>query len=244
MNLPRNLGKDVSSHLAIAAALAECFSRCAWFRALSDEHQALVLSTSHARDYDAGSWIARRDEPSDYWIGVHSGLVKLTIDSLSGRSCTFSGVPPGGWFGEGSVIKRELRRYDVGALQHSLILLVPADTFHTLLSLSLPFNGFVIRQLNNRMGEFIASIQNSRLLDVQARVAQALAQMLNPDLYPNTDSTLAISQEELGLLAGISRQRINQALRELERQKIVRLSYNKIEVLDSQLLRSFGRDQL
>ena len=244
MNLPRNLGKDVSSHLAIAAALAECFSRCAWFRALSDEHQALVLSTSHARDYDAGSWIARRDEPSDYWIGVHSGLVKLTIDSLSGRSCTFSGVPPGGWFGEGSVIKRELRKYDVAAIQPSLVMFVPSETFHALLESSLPFTGFVIRQLNNRMGEFIASIQNSRLLDVDARVAQSLAQLFNPDLYPDTGRTLAISQEEVGLLAGVSRQRINQALQNLERLQILRLSYNQIDVLDLERLSAFGQEQI
>ncbi|MEM5461127.1 hypothetical protein VSR69_41000 [Paraburkholderia phytofirmans] len=30
---------------------------------------------------------------------------------MNGKGCTFSGVPPGGWFGEGSVIKRELRKW-------------------------------------------------------------------------------------------------------------------------------------
>jgi hypothetical protein len=44
--------------------------------------------------------------------------------------------------------------------------------------------------------------------------------------------TLAISQEEVGLLAGVSRQRINQALQNLERLQILRLSYNQIDVLD------------
>src|ERR1051325_6432674 len=47
------------------------------------------------------------------------------------------------------------------------------------------------------MGEFIASIQNSRLLDDDARVAQSLGQLFNPDLYPDTGRTLAISQEEV-----------------------------------------------
>jgi len=98
--------------------------------------------------------------------------------------------------------------------------------------------------LNNRMGEFIASIQNSRLLDVDARVAQSLAQLFNPDLYPDTGPTLVISQEEVGLLAGVSRQRINQALQNLERLGIVRLAYNQIDVLDLARLIGFGREQL
>ncbi|HZZ09628.1 MAG TPA: Crp/Fnr family transcriptional regulator [Paraburkholderia sp.] len=224
--------------------LPPLFDTCAWFRALAAEHQALVLASAHAERLEGGAWIARRQEPSDYWIGVHTGLIKLAIYNASGRSCTLSGVPPGGWFGEGSVIKRELRKYDVACIQPSLVMVVPSETFHTLLESSLPFNAFVIRQLNNRMGEFIASIQNSRLLDVDARVAQSLAQLFNPALYPDTGYTLAISQEEVGLLAGVSRQRINQALQNLERLCILRLSYNQIDVLDLDRLSAFGREQI
>jgi CRP/FNR family cyclic AMP-dependent transcriptional regulator len=226
------------------SAMHRLFHQCAWFNALSPSHQDLLLTTSHAEQKDAGDWIARRNAPADYWIGVHSGLVKLAIYGASGRSCTLSGVPPGGWFGEGSVIKREARKYDVSAVQPSLVMYVPSWAFHRLLSSSLPFNGFVIHQLNNRMGEFIASIQNSRLLDVDARVAQSLAQMFNLSLYPNTSLTLDISQEELGLLAGVSRQRINQALQILEKLRIVRLSYSRVEVLDLDRLSSYGQDQI
>jgi CRP/FNR family cyclic AMP-dependent transcriptional regulator len=226
------------------ADLPRLFATCAWFRALTDEHQALVIASAHAEHMSGGAWIARRQEPSDYWIGVHSGLIKLAIYNASGRSCTFSGVPPGGWFGEGSVIKRELRKYEVATIQPSLVMFVPSATFHALLESSLPFNRFVICQLNNRMGEFIASIQNSRLLDVDARVAQCLAQLFNPDLYPDTGRTLLISQEEVGLLAGVSRQRVNHAFQNLERLGMVRLAYNQIDVLDLEALSAFGRDQI
>ncbi|WP_038781566.1 Crp/Fnr family transcriptional regulator [Burkholderia pseudomallei] len=235
---------EPASAPAGAGELRALFSRCGWFNTLAPEHQALVVAQSHAEYRDAGDWVARRQAPSEYWIGVHRGLVKLAIYNASGRGCTFSGVPSGGWFGEGSVIKRELRKYDVVAIQRSLVLFVPSATFHALLDSSLPFTGFVIRQLNNRMGEFIASIQNSRLLDVNARVAQSLAQLFNPDLYPDTGATLAISQEELGMLVGVSRQRINQALQHLERLGAVRLAYNQIDVLDLPKLAAFGMEQI
>jgi CRP-like cAMP-binding protein len=244
---PLTVPADARPHRPERVARAELpslFATCAWFRALAAEHQAMVLASAHAERRESGAWIARRQEPSDYWIGVHSGLIKLAIYSPSGRSCTLSGVPRGGWFGEGSVIKRELRKYDVAAIQPSLVMFVPSETFHALLESSLPFTGFVIRQLNNRMGEFIASIQNSRLLDVDARVAQSLAQLFNADLYPDTGRTLAISQEEVGLLAGVSRQRINQALQNLERRQILRLSYNQIDVLDLERLGAFGLEQI
>lgn len=224
--------------------LPALFGQCAWFRALAPEHQARVLAHAHAECRDAGDTIAHRLAPSEYWIGVHRGLLKLAIYNASGRGCTFSGVPSGGWFGEGSVIKREPRKYDVVAIQRSTVLFVPADTFHALLDSSLPFTRFVIHQLNNRMGEFIASIQNSRLLDVDARVAQSLAQLFNHHLYPDTGRALSISQEELGMLVGVSRQRINQALQQLEKLGVLRLAYNQIEVLDLARLARVGMEQI
>lgn len=232
------------SNIVSAEEPAPLFAACAWFGALQAGHQELVLASSRAERVDAGAWIARRNAPSDYWLGVHTGLLKLAIYNESGRSCTFSGVPPGGWFGEGSVIKRELRKYDVVAIQPSLVLLVPAATFHALLAASLPFSHFVIGQLNDRMGEFIASIQNHRLLDADARVAQSLAQLFNPRLYPSTDLTLAISQEELGYLTGLSRQRVNQALQALADQDMLALAYNQIKVLDLERLRQYGLEQI
>ncbi len=232
------------SNIVSPEELARLFGNCAWFGALDPAHRQLVLATSRAEHVQGGAWIARRNAPSDHWLGVHSGLLKLAIYNESGRSCTFSGVPRGGWFGEGSVIKRELRKYDVVAIQPSLVMLVPAATFHALLAASLPFSHFVISQLNDRMGEFIASIQNHRLLDADARVAQSLAQLFNPQLYPSTDLTLAISQEELGYLTGLSRQRVNQALQALTDQGVLALAYNQIKVLDLDRLRRYGLDQL
>jgi CRP-like cAMP-binding protein len=215
-----------------------------WFRALSPAHQELAASETLARMYPAGGYIARRGEYSRHWVGVDTGLIKLAVYTPDGRGCTFCGVPAGGWCGEGSVIKREDRRYDVIAIRESRVLLVPEPLFNTLLADSLPFAGFVVRQLNERMGQFIAMVQNDRLLGADARVAQAIAQLFHPALYPKTTEVLELSQEEIGLLTGLSRQRVNQALRRLEAGGMVRLSYQTIQVTDLDGLRRFGMSEL
>ncbi len=215
-------------------------SQHAWFTALAAEHRALAAASTQLVRYAADAFIARRGERSDYWIGVHEGLIKLAVYNVDGRSSTLSGVPEGGWCGEGSVIKREARRYDVIAIRAAQILLVPADTFHRLMAESLPFNAFVIEQLNERMGQFIATVQNERLLDVDARVAQAIAQLFHPMLYPRTSQVLELSQEEIGLLTGLSRQRVNQAMRRLAELRLVEISYQSIRVVDLDGLRAFG----
>jgi hypothetical protein len=109
------------------AGLARLFATCEWFRALAAEHQAMAVATACAEHLEGGAWIiTRRKEPSSDWIGAPSGLIEPAIYSASGRSCTLSGVPPGGWFGEGSVIKRELRKCDAAAIQPSLVMFMAA----------------------------------------------------------------------------------------------------------------------
>lgn len=229
---------------AMAQAMEQHLQQHEWFAALSPEHRRLAAATAQLARFAADSLIARRGELSGHWIGVHAGLIKLAVYNIDGRSSTLSGVPEGGWCGEGSVIKREPRRYDVIALRDSRILLVPADTFHRLMAESLPFNAFVIRQLNERMGQFIATVQNERLLDVDARVAQAIAQLFHPMLYPRTAQVLELSQEEIGLLTGLSRQRVNQAMRRLAELGLVEISYQSIRVVDLDGLRAFGMASL
>lgn len=211
-----------------------------WFLALDLAHQALLREGASVRHYEAGACIAPRGEPTLHWFGVHTGLIKLAVYDAEGRGATFSGVAAGGWFGEGSVIKRELRRYDVVAVRASSLILVPVELFHRLLAESLSFNAFVIRQLNERMGQFIATIQNQRLLAVDAQVAQSIAQLFHPMLYPRTSHVLELSQEEIGMLTGISRQRVNLALGRLADLNLISIAYQAIRVVDLDGLRRYG----
>ena len=64
--------------------------------------------------------------------------------------------------------------------------------------------------------------------------------MFNPLLYPGSSPELRISQEEIGLLAGVSRQRVNQALQKLEQAELLRADYGILTILDLDRLRNFG----
>jgi CRP-like cAMP-binding protein len=64
--------------------------------------------------------------------------------------------------------------------------------------------------------------------------------MFNPHLYPGTGRELQISQEEIGYLSDLSRQRVNAALKDLEQAGLIRVGYGAIVVLDLPRLRGYG----
>ena len=72
-------------------------------------------------------------------------------------------------------------------------------------------------------------------------MARCLAGLFNEYLYPGIHQRLQLSQEEIGHLCGLSRQRANQALQVLAKAGILEAEYGHITVLDLDALRSFGR---
>lgn len=212
----------------------------AWFPVLGAEERERVLRDISISQYAPGAMIERKGERAASWLGVSSGLVKVSVGNSEGKLASLMGVPAGGWFGEGSLLKREKRKYDVVALRASIVLRMPEATFDWLLDRSIPFNRYLLHQLNERVGQFVGKAESDRLLDPEARVARCLLELVNPLLYPGRAMRLDITQEEIGYLARISRQRTNQALRTLESEKLVSVEYGAVHVLDLEGLQSYG----
>jgi CRP-like cAMP-binding protein len=211
-----------------------------WGALLAPEQLARVAAESSAVDVPEGGYLCRAGEPVDAWFGVLSGMLKMVVSTPDGRAATFTNMPEGSWFGEGSLLKTEPRRYDVVALRASRAARVPRRTFEWLLNTSIPFNRFLLVQVNERLGQFIGMLESQRLHDPDARVARCVAGLFNPVLYPGMDARIEVSQEEIGHLAGISRQRVNQALQTLQQAGLLHVEYGSIVIEDLDGLRRYG----
>jgi len=212
-----------------------------WAKHLTEEQVLRVQRDTDVVKYAAGTVVSRKDVPAQHWIGVLDGMVKVDTVLPDGRCTTFIGVSSGGWLGEGSLLKRELRPYEVVALRDSWIALLPIKTFDWLFETSLPFNHFLVRQLNARLGQFVAVVESCRIQSTTAQVALCVAELFNPTLCSAASDALHISQEEIARLCGLSRQVANRALHELRGAGFVRMQYGSIRVLDVAGLHAFGR---
>ncbi len=211
-----------------------------WLRLLEGPQREIAAASLEVAAAEPGDRLCRIDRPATYWFGVVDGLLKMSNDDSMGAAVTFAGIPPGGWFGEGTLIKRESYRYNVQALRPSVVAGLPIESFHALLDGSLAFNRFVLNQLNERLGQFIAARETDRVHDPDVRVARNLAALFHPLLYPGVGTWLRITQQELGYLVGLSRQRVNEALQRLAEARLIRIEYGGLRVLDLAGLRRYS----
>lgn len=210
-----------------------------WAAALDPEELERVVRECFERRLTVGGCAVRCGEPADRWFGVMEGLIKMSVSHPDGRLSTFTGVTAGGWAGEGSLLKGGVWRYDGVAVRNTRLACMPRHTFERLVSTNIAFNRFLLTQLNARLSLFVGLVEYDRLLGPDARVARCLASLFDPDLYPRAGDFVQLSQEEIGLLAAVSRQRANEALHELERVGLLRIEYGGVTVLDLPGLRSY-----
>lgn len=224
-----------------ARALSDTeFAAIVWVPRLSADERERVRSELMVTLAQPGDSICRVGRPVTYWFGLVEGLLKMSNDDSLGPIMTFTGLAPGGWFGEGTALKREPYRYNVQALRKSLVAGLPVETFHWLLDHSIGFNRFVMCQLNERLGQFIAAREIDRLSEPEVRVARSLANLFHQGLFPGVGQLLRITQQELAYLVGLSRQRVNLALATLHEQGLIEVTYGGLRVLDLAALRAYA----
>ncbi len=168
------------------------------------------------------------------WYAVMSGLVMLRSPASSRRASAFIGVSDGDWFGEGSAMKPELRKYEVVALRGTQLLCLPLPLFTTLHETSLAFNQFLVSHMNLRLGQALSVIEAGRMRTTAHRVALYLSR-----LFWSSTRRLNLTQEELGQLCGLSRQTVNRELQRLEAAGIVSLDFGRVVIVDDAALLAY-----
>lgn len=219
--------------------LAAFIGESRWGRVLGPIELRRVLESATARTVPAGGYVAHMGEPPTHWLGLMNGVLKMSVTSADGRVSTLSGLATPGWFGEGSLIKHEPRRYDIVALRECRIALVPATAFEWMRQNSLPFNHALQHLMNARLAQFIGMLEHGRLLGPDARVARCLASLFDPEQEPAQRLALDVRQAEVALLCGLSRQRVNRALQRLRDDGLLELEPRGMTVLSLDGLRAW-----
>ena len=115
-----------------------------WGQSLTAAEMARALAGTASAPMPAGAFICMKGEPVDFWMGIIDGLGKMASHWTTGKTTSLTGISAGGWFGEGSLLKEEPRRYDVMALRETRVAFMNRSTFLWLMDHSIPFNRYLI----------------------------------------------------------------------------------------------------
>jgi len=209
-----------------------------WFSSLSPSLRHDILRCAYVRRFrDGDALFARGDAPQE-WFACARGAVRVCSTSLTGKQVTFTYVEPGVWFGDISLIDGDARTHDAYSHGDTTLLCVAVADFRRVLAQHQELHGALLRLQVRRIRQLFGLVEDLTTLPLRARLAKQLALLArrygvhDPIEQGHTRIGLLLAQEELAQLLGASRQRVNQELKAMEREGVIRIEPGGLVVRD------------
>jgi CRP/FNR family cyclic AMP-dependent transcriptional regulator len=185
-----------------------------------------------------GATIFSRGDPGNSMIAVISGTVKISVSSAEGRSAILNLIGPGEIFGEMSVLDGQPRSADATANSSCEIFVIDRREFLPFVrshpALAMKF----IELLCTRLRWTSDQVEQVILQNLPGRLASALIRLTEKHKSSPAGRTIAITQQEISEMVGMTRESINKQLRAWAARKWVRLEHGAIVVLDTESLQA------
>ena len=225
-----------------------------WFASLSPTLRHDILRRASVQRYRDGEVLAARGEPAHGWIACARGAVRVSSISLTGKQTTLDYVEPGIWFGDVSIFDGGRRTHDACAHGDTTIVTVAKADFFAILAEHVELYEALLRLQSRRIRLLFALVEDLNSLPLRARLAKQLLHLgraygecgsseaggAGPD---EVRITLQLAQEELAHLLGASRQRVNQELKTMEREGLLRVDPAGMVLRDRAVLARIAEDQ-
>jgi CRP/FNR family cyclic AMP-dependent transcriptional regulator len=184
-----------------------------------------------------GATLFAKGDPGHSLYAVISGTVKISVSSPDGRNAILNLIGAGEVFGEMSVLDGRVRSADAIANTNCEILIIDRRDFlpfvHSQPALAMKF----IELLCGRLRWTSDQVEQIILQDLPGRLASALLGLTEKRKLENASRTIAITQQEISEMVGMTRESINKQLRAWAARDWLRLEHGAIVVLNADPLR-------
>ncbi|TDY20405.1 Crp/Fnr family transcriptional regulator [Paraburkholderia sp. BL6665CI2N2] len=217
--------------------LAALLGRSAWFRSTPAAMQAQLIEAGRVERLAAGQRLFTRGDSDDGVYCVLDGLVRIGAASSAGKEALLAVIEPVNWFGEIALFDNRPRTHDAYAERDSELFHVPRAALVALLERTPAYWHLFGLLLTQKLRLAFDAIEEAALLPAAQRVARRLLLMAGGYGEPGAlRRVLKVPQEDLAMMLALSRQTINQVLKQFETQGALKLGYAEIEIADVQKL--------
>ncbi|WP_454873023.1 Crp/Fnr family transcriptional regulator [Paraburkholderia xenovorans] len=217
--------------------LAAVLERSAWFRSAPAAMRAQLLEAGRLERLAAGQRLFTLGDSDDGLYCVLDGLVRIGAASSAGKEALLAVIEPVNWFGEIALFDNRPRTHDAYAERDSELFHVPRAALAALLERTPAYWHVFGLLLTQKLRLAFDAIEEAALLPAAQRVARRLLLMAGGYGEPGAlRRVLKVPQEDLAMMLALSRQTINQVLKQFETQGALKLGYAEIEITDVQKL--------
>ena len=216
-----------------------------WFADLPPGAQRALVKQAEPQRLHPGEMLFRQGDAVSGGRGAFFGLLagQIKVSSLrdDGHEAILAVLEVGNWFGEISLFDHRPRTHDATALGPVEVLALPVAAFDDLMRREM-FARAMCQLMAGRVRSLYGMVEDATLRSTRARVARRLMLLAHGDAtQANTARpVVAVSQDALAMMLGMTRQTLNKELQALARLGALAPRYRCIEITSIALLAQQG----
>ncbi|MDK3074688.1 Crp/Fnr family transcriptional regulator [Sedimentitalea sp. JM2-8] len=217
---------------------AAIFHRKGWLAAQPEPFRRAWLEVGELRTVPRGIHLYSLGDPPGGIYGLAEGFADVLV--ASGYQSPFLGhiARPGWWVGEAAAVTGSPRRVEIRARTEMQVCYVSLQDIEELESrfprLWRSLAQMTVTHLDNALMLASCLVKG----DARTKIAGTLIRLAGSDMREDADISVPCSQQELGEMAGLSRNSAGPALRGLERDRLIAretygwISFNPVRLAD------------
>jgi CRP/FNR family cyclic AMP-dependent transcriptional regulator len=201
--------------------------------ALSPDELTELLRDAREHKAKKGETLLRQGDSGDYLVILLQGQARVTIYTANGREIVLAYASAGTVLGEIALLDGGVRTASVIAMEPLRYVTLTRAAFERVIAIHPGIALHIMRELSRRLRLTNQTIETDRAYAAASRLARFILRLL-PDA--SEGGVITLSQTELAMFAGISRENINRQLGLWAQAGIVSTEQGRIRVLDTEPL--------
>jgi CRP-like cAMP-binding protein len=208
---------------------------CSLFGRLSEPQLQQLESWSRLRKFPKGSSIYLPADAADSAFLLADGRVRLCSNTPEGKQSILAFIEAGELFGELALIETGEREERAEAVTNATVLLIPGNLLRSMMETSAPLTLGVTKLIGMRRKRIERRLKSLLFHNNRDRLTHLLTELIEQYGSATTEGielNVRMSHQDMASVIGATRETVTTLLGEMQSEGLVRISRQKLIVLD------------
>ena len=216
-----------------------CNSKAPMFELLRPDELAIVNENRYSVRYHPGEIILKQGTKTDHFISLVEGFAKVYIEGHNDRNLILDYIRPWNLVGGPGIYMKEKQHFSIVALEECLVCFIDNSRFQRVLHSNSDFADEYLKLVSKNYSQTLQRMVCLSQKQMHGRIADSLI-YLYEHIFSRKRISSLISRKDIADFTSLSKDSTIRILKEFERDGIINLTAQGIEILEIGKLRDIS----
>ena len=218
----------------------DCELKSQLFCFLSPKELELVDANKIHIHFKAGETIKKQGTRMSHVLSVNRGLAKLYLEGIDGRSAILRIVKPTNFIGGPGIYFDQMHHFSITALLDTSVCFIDLQVFKNILRINQVFAEEFLKDFSRDVIKVYNRLIYLTQKQMPGRIADSLI-YLHDEIFMKSKFPMLLSRADLSDLSAMSKESAVKVLRDFQKEGIIHISHQEIEILEIESLRKISQ---